>query len=84
MQTQTYDVTEMMQSRPKELSILAGDGWYKSRIPFEGSSLGFYGNDYRVLAELHIEYADGSNEVLSTDESWQVRRSNITFSGIYD
>lgn len=43
VQTQTYDVTEMMQSRPKELSILAGDGWYKSRIPFEGSSVGFYG-----------------------------------------
>ena len=84
IQYQTYDVTEMMQSRPKELSILAGDGWYKSRIPFEGSSVGFYGNDYRVLAELHIEYADGSKEVLSTDESWQVRRSNITFSGIYD
>ena len=84
VQTQTYDVTEMMQSRPKELSILAGDGWYKSRIPFEGSSVGFYGNDYRVLAELHMEYEDGSKEVLSTDESWQVRRSNITFSGIYD
>ena len=73
-----------MQSHPSELSVLVGDGWYKSRIPFEGSTKGFYGDDYRALVELHIEYADGSKDVIATDEAWKVRRSNITFSGIYD
>ena len=84
VQTQTCDVTERMQSHPSELSVLVGDGWYKSRIPFEGSTKGFYGDDYRALVELHIEYADGSKDVIATDEAWKVRRSNITFSGIYD
>ena len=40
------------------------------------------GYQYRHLTFSWI--ADGCKEVLSTDESWQVRRSNITFSGIYD
>lgn len=33
---------------------------------------------------MRIRYADGREDVVGTDESWQVTRSGITFSGIYD
>ncbi len=85
-QVQTYDITKYFTEAgyEKELSILVGDGWYKSRVSFESPDAGFYGTVYRLLAEIHIEYSDGTEEVIGTDENWKVRRSNITFSGIYD
>ena len=29
-------------------------------------------------------YTDGSEEVIGTDETWQIRRSKISFSNLYD
>lgn len=86
VQTQTYDVTELLSqsgSTPK-LSVLVGDGWYRSRIRFESPEIAWYGDDYRVIAELHVLYEDTAEQVIGTDESWLVERSFITFSGIYD
>lgn len=90
VQVQTYDITENFQKNINsqkginKLSVLIGDGWYRSRISFESPESEFYGNDYRLLAEVHIQYEDGTEEIIGTDESWEVTRSNIVFSGIYD
>lgn len=85
VQYQTFDVTEEM-SQGGKLSILLGNGWYKGRFGFASKpdSEGFYGNEWKLIAELHLIYEDGSEEVIGTDENWQIRRSNITFSNIYD
>ncbi|MCQ2501950.1 MAG: family 78 glycoside hydrolase catalytic domain, partial [Lachnospiraceae bacterium] len=45
---------------------------------------GYYGAGYKLLAELRVKYEDGSSEVIPTDDSWEVTRSKITFSNIYD
>ncbi len=86
IQAQTYPVTELLQSgRERQiLSVLVGEGWYGGRFCFESSQKSFYGKDMRLLAELHLEYEDGSEEIIGTDETWKVLRSKITFSGIYD
>ena len=84
VQYQTYDVTDLMQSSGK-LSILLGNGWYKARFGFSAlEDIGFYGNDWKLIAELRIDYEDGTKEVIGTDESWLVRRSTIAFSNLYD
>ena len=84
VQVQTYDVTAMLQ-KEGTLSILLGNGWYKGRFGFsdEGKT-GFWGKEWKLIAEVRLTYEDGSEEVIGTDESWQVRRSNITFSNLYD
>lgn len=69
-----------------KLSVLLGNGWYKERFGFttklgEG---GFYGSEWKLIAELQIQYTDGTAETIGTDESWSVRRSNIIFSNLYD
>lgn len=82
VQYQTYDVTELLQSSGR-LSVLLGNGWYKARFGFAAfEDIGFYGNEWKLIAELRIEYADGSEELIGTDESWSVRRSKITFSNL--
>ncbi len=84
VQYQTYDVTELLQSSGK-LSVLLGNGWYKARFGFAAlEDVGFYGNEWKLIAELRIEYEDGREEVIGTDESWSVGRSRITFSNLYD
>lgn len=84
MQYQTYDVTAMLEKRGK-LSILLGNGWYKGRFGFAArEEKGFYGDAWKLIAELRLTYRDGSEETIGTDESWTVRRSKITFSSLYD
>lgn len=84
VQYQTFDVTKHLR-QSGTLSVLLGNGWYKGRFGFiDRGEGGFYGNDWKLMAELHIFYEDGTSQVMGTDESWMVRRSNITFSTIYD
>lgn len=84
VQYQTYDMTNLLKESGK-LSILLGNGWYKARFGFAAlQDVGFYGNEWKLIGELRIQYADGSEETIGTDESWSVRRSNITFSNLYD
>lgn len=84
VQYQTYDVTKQLQ-REGTLSILLGNGWYKARFGWTvKEDVGYYGDQWKLVAELHLDYCDGSREVIGTDDSWRVRRSNITFSNLYD
>lgn len=84
VQYQTFDVTELMQN-PGTLRILLGNGWYKARFGFTAfEEKGFYGDSWKLIAEVHLTYEDGSSQVIGTDESWNVSRSTITFSNLYD
>ncbi|MGN0779600.1 MAG: family 78 glycoside hydrolase catalytic domain [Aristaeellaceae bacterium] len=65
------------------LAFLLGDGWYKGRYGLKQSAPR-YGEDYALLAELHLCYEDGTEEVIGTDESWLVTPGPVTFDGIYD
>lgn len=83
VQYQTYDVTEQLQSEGT-LSVALGHGWYNGRFGFNRKPVSVYGDGLRLIAELHLCYADGTEDVIGTDESWTVTRSKITFSNIYD
>lgn len=83
LQTFTFELKDLKETN--ELSIMLGNGWYRGRFGFNADNTGpAYGDEYKLLLELHLEYEDGSEEVIGSDESWKVRRSNITFSNIYD
>jgi alpha-L-rhamnosidase len=84
IQYQTFDITEHLQ-KEGTLSILLGNGWYKARFGFAAKEdKGFYGDEWKLIAEIQLIYQDGTKEVIGTDESWEVRRSKITFSNLYD
>lgn len=83
VQYQTYDVTAQLQG-PGTLAVTLGNGWYKGRFGLRRDPRPYYGDAWKLRAELRVRYADGSTEVFGTDESWQVTRSNLTFSNLYD
>ena len=37
----------------------------------------YYGDEWKLIAEIHIEYKDGTKDVISSDETWSVTRSNF-------
>ena len=83
VQIQTYDVTALLKSGKNSLEILAGNGWYKGRLGYEGGRE-IFGDRFQVIAELHVTLADGSSQVIGTDESWRYRGSDFEYTDIYD
>lgn len=83
VQVQTYDVTDALTLGDHELTFSLGDGWYKGNMGFDGGKSKIYGDHQRMLAELHLDFADGSHQVINSDESWQTTTGQITKSSIY-
>ena len=80
-QYQTYDVTRFISAENK-LEVTLGNGWYKGRFGLEREP---YSDQYGLLIELHITFADGTTQVVFSDESWQWYGSDIdNRNGIYD
>ena len=86
LQVQTYDVTALLQ-KENDLRVTVGRGWFRSPMP------GWLNSEDKqrrlnqpcgLIASLHIAYTDGTEESISTDESWQWAKSRILFSEIYD
>ncbi|SEF19087.1 alpha-L-rhamnosidase [Streptococcus gallolyticus] len=82
-QYQTYDVTNLLQAE-SELSFLVGNGWYRGRFVFEGGFENIYGDKQKLIAELHIDYEDGSHGIITSDNTWNVESSLIQENSIYD
>ena len=83
IQYQTFDITSQLKTSGT-LSVELGNGWYKGRFGFTRNPKPYYGDSWKLLAQVNITYADGTSEIIGTDETWQVGRSNICFSNIYD
>ena len=81
LQYQIYDVTEMLVAE-NEIKITVGNGWYKGIFGFTCEP-NRYGTQAGAFSELHIEYEDGSKDVIATDETWSVKTGKIRYSEIY-
>lgn len=76
-----YDVTAQLHGGENVLGVVLGCGFYnQDRVWCDGTL--YYGTP-RMLAELHLWYADGSHEVVLSDESWQCDYSPITLNNVY-
>ena len=69
VQYQTYDVTELLREGENELTVQLADGWYRGSCGAWGRT-NQYGTETKLLAQLEITYADGTQETVGTDESW--------------
>jgi alpha-L-rhamnosidase len=83
IQYQTYDVTNMLQNGPNCLGAMLGDGWYRGHMAFEGKRNN-YGKKVALLAQLVITFADGTQQIVASDESWKASTGPVLLSDIYD
>jgi alpha-L-rhamnosidase len=86
VQYQTYDVTAQLKTGENAIGALLGNGWYcgnwqhwrKQLRPINDTTPA-------LLAQLEIEFADGSKQMICTDESWRGTTDGpLRFSGLYE
>jgi len=81
---QTFDVTSQLGEGRNAIGAILGDGWYRGRLGFGGGRRNIYGDRLALLAQLEIDYLDGTTERIVTDETWHAARGSILASDIYD
>lgn len=79
IQYQAYDVRDMIRKGENTIGIILAEGWYKGRI-----SRNVYGSETALLAQLVVEYKDGTTTVIASDGTWKVSDGPLRSSGIYD
>jgi alpha-L-rhamnosidase len=80
----TYDITRQLKRGDNAVEIILGNGMYNIQ-PDYGRYVKFLNSfgPLKAIAQLRLEYADGSVETVATDESWQVSPGPITFNNIF-
>jgi alpha-L-rhamnosidase len=77
------DVTDLLRPGANGLGLLLGDGWFAGFTgmdPRRGGKL--YGDWPSVLAELHLQYADGRTQVHATGPDWQESAGAVRYSDL--
>jgi len=79
---QTYDVTHMLKQGDNAIGGILADGWYAGYIGYGllvrlDKVRGYYGETPALLAQLDIEYEDGSTATIATDETWKASTGPI-------
>ena len=69
VQYQTYDVTGLLQDGKNELTVELADGWYRGSTGAWGIR-NQYGTQTKFLAQLELEYEDGTKKIIPSDETW--------------
>ena len=80
---QTYDVTPLLTDGENVIGAILGDGWFGSGLTWQGRSFFFLPPPTRLLAQLEIDYTDGTHDTIVSDESWKALASPILRSEIY-
>jgi hypothetical protein len=80
-----YDVTNQLKQGSNALGVMLGNGMYnvtggpgQRYLKFKGS----FGQP-KMVAQVQIEYTDGTSDTIGTDDSWKSGDSPVTFSSIY-
>ena len=67
---------------PNVIGVVLGEGWYRGRFQIKGRNT--WGKTGAIFLQIHIEYQDGSEEPVVTDQTWKVSTGPLLRSDLYD
>ncbi len=80
----TYNVTDFLKRGENAISAVLGNGWFNVQSlavwHFEKAR---WRNRPQMICELRIEYTDGTNEHIVSDNSWKTSTGAYVFNNIY-
>lgn len=85
---QTFDVTALLQTQ-NVLELKLADGWYRGSIGCFGN-VEVFGNETKLLCQLELEYADGTQQTIGSDASFKwssdgpLRFADLKDGEVYD
>jgi alpha-L-rhamnosidase len=78
---QTYDVSDLLHGSENVAGVILGDGWYRGSLGIT-SQRNTYGQRLGLLWQLVVSYADGSEQVIVSDERWRATTGPILSSDL--
>ncbi|MGB0742990.1 MAG: family 78 glycoside hydrolase catalytic domain [Opitutales bacterium] len=75
----SYDLTPLLQNGENAIGAVVADGWYAGYVGY-GKLVGYgpnktgrniYGKTPALMVEIHLTYADGSTEIVTTNPEWK-------------
>ncbi|MFD6555036.1 family 78 glycoside hydrolase catalytic domain, partial [Streptomyces sp. NPDC058398] len=75
VQYQTYDVTSLLRPGANALGAFVAPGWYAGNVGMFGPHQ--YGERPALLAQLEIEYTDGTSERVTSGTGWRAAAGPI-------
>jgi alpha-L-rhamnosidase len=84
LQYQVYDVTGMLLNGNNAVGAVLGDGWYRGTLAW-GNNWAIYGKRLGLLLQLKVTYTDGSETMITSDETWKASNDGaIRMNDIYN
>ena len=77
---QTYDVTDQITAGANAIGAYLAPGWYSGTIASFGANK--YGTTPSLIAQLRIDYTDGTSEWVTTNNTWKTAPGPIATSDI--
>ncbi len=78
----TRDITAMLRKGKNAVGLFLGNGMYDVEPGRYTKFVGSFG-PLKAIAQIMLEYSDGTKEIIGTDDSWRTAPGPITFSSIY-
>lgn len=80
----THDVTAHLKPGANTLAVMLGNGFFVvEKVAGRYTKLTRSGGALRVIAQLRLIFADGSEQLVTSDADWRTRAGPITYSSIY-
>lgn len=79
---QTFDVTELIRSGENVVGAVIAPGWYAGYIGF-GPQCRHYGSTPQLLMQLHLDYTDGTEEVIASSDDWQAGTGAVRYGDLF-
>lgn len=83
LHAQAADVTGSLRPGENRIEIVLSDGWYRGQVGAFRLPAG-WGTTLGARVEMHIEFADGTRQVVRSDATWTSARSAITRADLMD
>lgn len=80
---QCYDVGRLVGAGDNVLGIIVADGFYASAFGWRMERYSLGSAPRRLLAQLRLDYADGSSDWITTGPGWRIAESAISVADIY-
>ena len=81
IQYQAFDVTDLVTSGENVIGAVVAPGWYAGYVGF-GPQCRHYGTTPQLLMQLHVEYNDGSETLIATDDAWQASTGSVRYGDL--
>lgn len=76
IQYQTFDVTDLLATGENVFGGMLAPGWYAGKLAHIGDKN--YGSRTSLIVQLRIDYADGTSELVTSDDSWRAAKGPWT------